>query len=202
MTTRHPLACAALLLLSAAASAQTLTGWARMPADTFADGPTSGQFAAPNAYGTNLPPYAGKQPVQGFSGVLRGPRPDTFRFLVDNGFGAKANSADALLRAYAVRIDWRSRFSGSGSVSAVDWKTGAARASFDVSTRLQLNDANHVLTFPIQADYTNYDDNPSNPAVDAAISSGRLLTVPTSTSNRCAATPRATSGSATSSAPT
>jgi hypothetical protein len=177
MTTRHALACAAALLAcSAAAPAQTLIGWAHMPAATFADGPTSGQFAAPNAYGTHLPPYAGRQPVQGFSGVLRGPRPDTFRFLVDNGFGGKANSADALLRAYALRIDWRTRFGGSGSVSPVDWKTGAPRASFDSTTRLQLNDADRVLTFPIQADFTNYYDNAANPAVDASIRSGRLLT--------------------------
>ena len=34
-----------------------ISGWALMPAATFADGPTSGQFAAPNPYGTNVPPY-------------------------------------------------------------------------------------------------------------------------------------------------
>ena len=48
---------AALLLLTGAAHAQMLTGWAHMPAATFADGFTSGQFAAPNPYGTNLPPF-------------------------------------------------------------------------------------------------------------------------------------------------
>ena len=52
---------AASFLIASAAHAQMLTGWARMPAATFADGPTSGQFAAPNplwhqlaANGTNI----------------------------------------------------------------------------------------------------------------------------------------------------
>src|SRR5258707_926897 len=84
----------ALLLCAGAAHAQVLTGRAQMPAATFADGPTSGQFAAPNPYGTNLPPFVNRQPVQGFSGVLAGPRRNVFHFLVDNGFGAQANSAD------------------------------------------------------------------------------------------------------------
>ncbi|MES1163018.1 MAG: hypothetical protein ABUL50_08145, partial [Rhizobacter sp.] len=71
MQTRHVLTTlAAALLLAGAAQAQTLSGWAIMPAATFADGPTSGQFIAPNPYGTNLPPYVNQQPVQGFSGVL------------------------------------------------------------------------------------------------------------------------------------
>ena len=93
----------ALLLLTGAAHAQMLTGWAQMPAATFSPGPTSGQFAAANPYGTNLPPFVNRQPVQGFSGVLAGPRKNVFHFLVDNGFGAQNNSADAALRAYALR---------------------------------------------------------------------------------------------------
>ncbi len=180
MTVRSRLApavsLAALVALAGAAGAQTLTGWATMPAATFADGPTSGQFAAANPYGTNLPPYIGRQPVQGFSGVLDGPLPGTFHFLVDNGFGAKANSADSVLRSYTLRIDWKTRRGGSGSVEPADWRTGRVRADFDSRTRLQLNDANHQLTIPIQADYANYYNNPANPAVDASIVSDRLLT--------------------------
>jgi len=167
---------AAALTLCAAAQAQSLSGWAIMPAATFADGPTSGQFIAPNPYGTNLPPYADQQPVQGFSGVLAGPTPDSFRFLVDNGFGNKANSADALLRAYTLNVDWRTRFGGAGAVAPADWKTGRKRAAFDTKTRLQLNDADHKLSIPIQADYTHYYNNPANPPVADAIRSGRLLT--------------------------
>lgn len=174
------LAAALTTALSAAfappATAQTLTGWAQMPAETFADGPTSGRFAAPNPYGTNLPPFVDQQPVQGFSGVLRGARGKTFRFLVDNGFGAQANSADALLRAYSLKIDWKTRAGGSGTVSPADWQRGVQRAAFDARTRLQFNDANRLLTIPIQADNTNFYDNPANPPVDDAIRAGRWLT--------------------------
>ena len=116
-----------------------------MPAATFADGPTSGQFTAPNPYGTNLPPYLNKQPVQGFSAVLDGPGHDTFHFLVDNGFGAKNNSADSLLRIYTLAIDFRTRHGGKGTVSPADWKTGRPLHAFDSRTRLTLNDANHLL---------------------------------------------------------
>lgn len=153
-----------------------LTGWALMPAATFSDGPTSGQFAATNAYGTHVPPYAGRQPVQGFSGVLKGPRSNTFRFLVDNGFGGRANSADALLRMYAVRVDFRTRQGGRGTVSPADWKTGRALTQFSAESRLGLNDAAHQIGLPIQADLANYYGIPANAAVDTAIRAGRLLT--------------------------
>ena len=174
---RNPFAAVAVsLVLASASQAQVLTGWAQMPAATFADGPTSGQFAAANPYGTNLPPFLNRQPVQGFSGVLAGPRKNVFRFLVDNGFGAQANSADALLRAYTLKVRWRTRSGGAGSVSPADWRTGNQRDGLDALTRLQLNDAQRKLTLPIQADYANYYNNPANAAVDAAIRSGRLLT--------------------------
>jgi hypothetical protein len=164
------------LLLAGTAPAQTLTGWAQMPAATFADGPTSGQFTAPNPYGTNLPPYLNRQPVQGFSGVLPGARKNVFRFLVDNGFGAQANSADSLLRAYSLQVNWRTRRGGAGSISPADWLSGGVRPTFDSHTRLQLNDAQRRLTVPIQADHATYYNNPVNPAVDPAIRAGRLLT--------------------------
>ncbi|WP_341891372.1 esterase-like activity of phytase family protein [Variovorax sp. YR752] len=174
---RHALApLAASLLLCGGAQAQWLTGWAQMPADTFADGPTSGQFAAPNPYGSHLPPYTNRQPVQGFSGVLQGPKPDVFRFLVDNGFGGQANSADVLLRAYAIEIDWRDRRGGRGTATPADWHTGRDRAAFDTRTRLQLNDENRRLTLRIQADLANYYGDPARPPVDASIRRGRLLT--------------------------
>lgn len=67
-----------------------------------------------------MPPYVGKQPVQGFSGVLGGPRKDVFKFLVDNGFGSQANSADALLRSYALHILWRSPKGGRGTIEPSD----------------------------------------------------------------------------------
>lgn len=163
-------------LIATTAHAQVLTGWAQMPAGTFADGPTSGQFAAPNPYGTNLPPYTLRQPVQGFSGVLPGPRKNVFRFLVDNGFGAQGNSADALLRAYAVEVSWRTRHGGAGSVAPADWQSGHERSRFDARARLQLNDAQRRLTVPIQADHAHYYNNPANTPVDPAIRANRWLT--------------------------
>ncbi|MGR4871530.1 esterase-like activity of phytase family protein [Variovorax sp. LARHSF232] len=174
--TLTPIATSLLLTAGAAAHAQMLIGWAQMPAATFADGPTSGQFTGPNAYGTNVPPYVDKQPVQGFSGVLESPRKDVFQFLVDNGFGAQANSADALLRSYALHILWRTPKGGQGAIEPADLDSGKARPAFDTRTRLALNDAQRKLTIPIQADYANYYNNPANAQVDGGIRAGRLLT--------------------------
>ena len=173
--TLAPLA-ASLLLFTGTTHAQMLIGWARMPAATFADGPTSGQFAAPNPYGTNTPPFVNRQPVQGFSGVLAGPHEDVFHFLVDNGFGAQNNSADAMLRAYTLKINWHTQEGGTGTINPADWNSGRERSTFDARTRLELNDTRHKLTVPIQADYANYYNNPANPPVDARIRAGRLLT--------------------------
>ena len=173
--TLAPLA-VSLLLFTGTTHAQMLTGWARMPAATFADGPTSGQFAAPNPYGTNTPPFVNRQPVQGFSGVLAGPHEDIFHFLVDNGFGAQNNSADAMLRAYTLKINWHTQEGGTGTINPADWNSGRERSTFNARTRLELNDTRHKLTVPIQADYANYYNNPANPPVDARIRAGRLLT--------------------------
>src|SRR5262245_41030762 len=82
--------------IASTAAANELIGFALMPANTFAVGPTSGQFAGPGAGGNALP-LIDKQPVQGFSAVLNGPKAGSFYVMPDNGFGAKTNSADALL---------------------------------------------------------------------------------------------------------
>ena len=50
---RAPLV-AALALAAASASAQTLSGWARLPAASSADGPTSGQFAGANPLSSDI----------------------------------------------------------------------------------------------------------------------------------------------------
>ena len=76
----------------------TLKGFASLPADTFAAGPTSGQSIAANG---RTGPFPG-QPVQGFSAVQFA-GPDSFWFMPDNGYGAKENSSDFLLRVY--RLD-------------------------------------------------------------------------------------------------
>lgn len=166
---------------AAHAASPSLEGWAVMPAAAFSDGPTSGQFGFTNAASpANNPPYVNLQAVQGFSGVLQGAGA-SYRFLVDNGFGTQASSADSLLRMYAVLPDFRTAQGGSGTVSAADWATGAARASFDASTRLTLSDPNRKLGFAIQADYAQYYNgnatrNPAGIAVDAGIRANKLLT--------------------------
>ncbi|PZP36778.1 MAG: PEP-CTERM sorting domain-containing protein [Roseateles depolymerans] len=187
MKTTRVLLCAAGSALAlgitplASAGSASLEGWALMPAATFSDGPTSGQFASGNgASPLNNPPYLNLQPVQGFSGVLQGAG-SSYRFLVDNGFGTQANSADSVLRMYAVLPDFRTATGGSGTVSAADWSTGAARTSFDASTRITLSDPSRQIGFAIQADYAQYYNgsaslNPSGIAVDASIRANKLLT--------------------------
>ena len=166
---RIPLLAIAAAVLAGPAAANTLTGWAMPPAATFSDGPTAGQFAFTNNNSPlNNPPYLNKQPVQGFSGVLQGAN-GSFQMLVDNGFGAKGNSADALLRMYAVQVDWAAR-----SVSAAHFQTGAVLPAYSAASRITLNDSNRQMPFAIVADAASYPG--SAIAVDAAITSGRLLT--------------------------
>jgi hypothetical protein len=68
---------------------------------------------APRATGISLP-FAGKQPVQGFSGIKR-LADGTFLVLTDNGFGTRANSPDAMLTFHRLRLDWT-----SGSVTRLE----------------------------------------------------------------------------------
>ena len=166
----------ATAVLSMPAAAQTLTGWALMPPDTFADGPTSGQFANANPWGSFVPPFVDRQPVQGFSGVLAGPRRGTFHFLVDNGFGAQANSGDALLRRYTVQIDWRTARGGSGTLRPADRDSGEAREAFDARSRITFDDSRRVVPWGMQADFAHHDDDAAKPKVDERLRARRWLT--------------------------
>ena len=161
-------------LVNSQALAVQLTGRAVLPADTFASGPTSGQLANP-ANGVQVP-FINKQPVQGFSAVLPGPRPGTFLVMADNGFGAKANSPDFLLRFYAVEPDF-----STGQVFPVNLQTSERLSSFTQESFFQLNDSAGKVGFPIVAARSVYPGtitatNPSGIPVDPAIKSGRLLT--------------------------
>lgn len=156
------------------AASASLEGWALMPANTFADGPTSGQFAS--GAGGNPLPLLNKQPVQGFSAVLAGPTAGSYLFMPDNGFGAKENSGDALLRMYAVTPDFKTATGGTGTVSAANFKTGAAMAGFTSGSYIGLSDPNNLLSIKVQADYSRYYNSATNPLVDASIRSNRLLT--------------------------
>lgn len=121
-----------------------LTGFASLPADTFADGPAAGAndgTGAPVTGNGRTGPFEG-QPVQGFSGVQFAPGGDgsTFWFLSDNGFGAQTNSADYLLRLYQVDPS----FAGSE----------AGDASVEVQGFVQLSDPNNLIPFAIQNEDT------------------------------------------------
>ena len=142
----------------------TLAGHAALPALTFVAPPanaptmfaTSGKFAGPGnaridalnqVEGTtwiSAPeavratglyfPFVG-QPVQGFSGI-RSLGDGEYMMLVDNGFGSKANSADAMLQVHRVRPDWE-----TGRVEILE-------TTF-------LSDPNGVLTFPLTTEATD-----------------------------------------------
>jgi glycerophosphoryl diester phosphodiesterase len=111
-----------------------LEGFASLPADTFAEGPPTGEGIAANG---RTGPFAGP-PVQGFSGVQFAPggNGSTFWFLSDNGFGSKVNSPDYLLRLYQVDPNFAGSENGDGSV--------------DIQGFVQLSDPDNLIPFEIQ----------------------------------------------------
>jgi hypothetical protein len=139
-----------------------LERFASLPADSFAPGPTSGQLIPPPPPNGRFPPFD-DQPIQGFSSVLRTSRGD-FLAMSDNGFGAKENSPDYVLRVYRLSPDFRTRHGGSGTVG--------------VKSYITLRDPDRKITFPIVADREFY-PGPTGPSpypVDPAIRRHRLLT--------------------------
>ncbi len=137
----------------------TLVGRAVLPADTFAPGPTSGQFILP-ANGRE-PPFIDQQPIQGFSAIL----PDSggaFLVITDNGYGSKANSADFVLRVYQITPDLRTADGGSGTIS--------------VELLFSLRDPDRKIGFPIVADMEFYPSKRGSVLVDPVIREQRLLT--------------------------
>jgi hypothetical protein len=142
-------------------------GRAILNADIFSPGPTSGQLIT-SSNGVSVP-FANKQPIQGFSAVLAGPKPNTFLVMMDNGFGAKANSPDVLLRAYGVEVDF-----ATSQIFPVNFKTGERLNEFSQASWLQLNDRHGLLDFPIVGDGTVYPG--VTIPIDSNIKNNRLLT--------------------------
>lgn len=121
---------------------------------SYAEGPTSGQFKYKlnkNAVLIN------KQPIMGFSAMLVTDKQHVYWFLTDNGFGKKNISADFIPRLYEVHI------STEGKVTYT-------------KRYLEFTDKNNKLSFPIQANYVHYYDNPENPKVDSDIIKNKTLT--------------------------
>jgi hypothetical protein len=145
-----------MLFLLQSAVAATLTGWAKMPTETYGPGPSTGRFYDSSRKSGD------KQAIQGFSAVLAGSDGNHFYFLSDNGFGRKDNSADALLRLHEIQLDFQS----------TEKSTRRAKPT----RHLTFHDCDKKLTFPIQADYENYYDRAGNVSVAPEIRRSRLLT--------------------------
>jgi glycerophosphoryl diester phosphodiesterase len=121
----------------AAASAHTvrptLEGRAVLPVNTYAPGPPSGAFYTGPQNGITFPTKS--QPVEGFSAVADGRQPGEYLAMPDNGFGAKANSRDFLIRAYYIQPHFKTANGGSGKVT--------------VGKFISFRDPNHKIGFPI-----------------------------------------------------
>jgi hypothetical protein len=137
----------------------TLTGFACLPADSFASGPTSGQFIEPA--NNRRPPFVDKQPIQGFSAILHGDE-GTFLSMTDNGFGTKENSPDYIPRVYRVKPVFKTEEGGSGRV--------------EVESFFALHDPDSKMEFTIVADLQFYPGSDGTIPVDEAIKNGRTLT--------------------------
>jgi hypothetical protein len=127
----------ALLTIPRAAAAPEreaiLEGRAVLPAQTFAPGPPSGTLLGSTPINGVTVPFA-SQPVQGVSAVLDAGGGD-YWIMEDNGYGAKNNSADFLLRLYRVHPDFETARGGSGTVA--------------VGAFIQLRDPDHRVPFAI-----------------------------------------------------
>ncbi len=113
-----------------------LVGRAVLPALTFAGAPASGAFVVPGpgtVNGVSFPLQG--QPVEGFSAIVDGREPGEFLAMPDNGFGAKANSRDFLIRAYYIRPEFKTAGGGDGAVTVGDF--------------ISFRDPDHRIGFPI-----------------------------------------------------
>ncbi|MEZ5411477.1 MAG: esterase-like activity of phytase family protein [Acidimicrobiales bacterium] len=102
-----------------------------LDADYLAEGPPSGAQATPNNGRTG--PFPG-QVIPGISGAVDN-GDGTFWGLPDNGFGAKTNSADFLLRLYLMKPSWETAKGGAGAIEVVRF--------------ISLRDPDNKITFPI-----------------------------------------------------
>ena len=136
-----------------------LSGFAKLPAETFSAGPTSGQFISVD---DDRPlPFKNKQPVQGFSAILKN-GDGSFLVMPDNGFGSQENSADFILCVYEIRPNVRTAKGGAGDISFRPF--------------LYLHDPDNKIDFPIVADMETYPAGDGDIPVDETIKSRRLLT--------------------------
>ncbi len=109
----------------------TLQARATLSADHLAEGPASGADATPA--NDRVGPWAG-QVIPGFSAMIDN-GDGTFWAMPDNGFGAKTNSVDFLLRLYLVQPAWETADGGEGEIK--------------ILRHVELRDPNQLAGFPI-----------------------------------------------------
>jgi len=136
---KYALAILACLSPAACLSANELAGRAVLPAATFAEGPTSGQYIGKSPINFQRVPFINKQPVQGISAVLDLGNGD-FGVMLDNGYGTMENSADFNLRAYKIHPNFKTAGGGAGTV--------------DVGGFIELRDPDHKVPFAITNHFT------------------------------------------------
>ena len=116
----HPIQCAIFIALCLSSTscfaANELAGRAVLPAATFAEGPSSGQYIGKGPINFQRVPFKNKQPVQGVSAVVDLGNGD-FGVMLDNGYGSMENSADFNLRAYLIHPNFKTATGGAGNIN-------------------------------------------------------------------------------------
>jgi hypothetical protein len=133
---------AAALVLAGAAPASghgsdravTLRARALLSATAYQPGPPSGTQLAPTPVNGVTPPFPG-QPIPGFSAIIPATTPGRLLAMPDNGFGAKTNSADFLLRLYEIQPRYR-------------------KHTVEIHSAISLHDPDRRVPFPIVQDST------------------------------------------------
>ncbi len=118
-----------------------LVSRAVLPAATFSDGPTSGQYIGSGLINQQPVPFLDKQPIQGFSSILKN-FDGSFWALSDNGFGSIENSSDYNLRIYKIKPDFKTVTGrGSGTIEILDF--------------IELKDPNRLIPFAITNQFSD-----------------------------------------------
>ncbi len=112
-----------------------LVARAILPAASFSEGPSSGQYIGSGLINQQPVPFLNKQPIQGFSAVVNN-YDGTFMALSDNGFGSIENSSDYNLRLYRIKPKFKTFFlSGNGTIETKGF--------------IELRDPNNLIPFAI-----------------------------------------------------
>ncbi|QKX06381.1 hypothetical protein HN014_16160 [Aquimarina sp. TRL1] len=118
-----------------------LVARAVLPAASFSNGPTSGNYIGTAPINDQIIPFPNKQPIQGFSAVLNN-HDGTFLAMSDNGFGTIENSADYHLRIYTIRPNFKSIF-------------GLGKGTIEIINHIELKDPNRLIPFAITNEFSS-----------------------------------------------